>query len=130
LQDLIKINTTTRRAMNKPPRNTSSAYCQKDGIAAEESRPRRAAPPWWRACEASASPIPRKRCCWSRTWTWSRGRAKWTVDPFAAVVKDGYIYGRGAIDNKAMLTINLASFIALKRANARLNRDVIFPPRR
>ena len=53
-------------------------------------------------------------------------RAKWTVDPFAAVVKDGYIYGRGAIDNKAMLSINLASFIALKRANARLNRDVIF----
>jgi acetylornithine deacetylase/succinyl-diaminopimelate desuccinylase-like protein len=53
-------------------------------------------------------------------------RTKWTVDPFAAVIKDGYLYGRGAIDDKAMLAINLASLIALKRANAHLNRDVIF----
>ena len=53
-------------------------------------------------------------------------RARWTVDPFAATIKDGYLYGRGAIDNKAMLASNLATFIALKRANARLNRDVIF----
>jgi acetylornithine deacetylase/succinyl-diaminopimelate desuccinylase-like protein len=53
-------------------------------------------------------------------------RAKWTVDPFGAVIKDGYIYGRGAVDDKGMLAANLAAFIALKRANARLNRDVIF----
>src|ERR1051326_8234092 len=27
-------------------------------------------------------------------------REKWTVDPFAALRKDGYIYGRGSIDDK------------------------------
>src|SRR4029079_3602435 len=27
-------------------------------------------------------------------------REKWTVDPFAAVVKDGYVFGRGALDFK------------------------------
>jgi acetylornithine deacetylase/succinyl-diaminopimelate desuccinylase-like protein len=53
-------------------------------------------------------------------------RAKWTVDPFAAIVKDGYLYGRGAWDDKGMLAANLAAFIALKRSNAHLNRDVIF----
>jgi acetylornithine deacetylase/succinyl-diaminopimelate desuccinylase-like protein len=53
-------------------------------------------------------------------------RAKWSVDPFAAVPKDGYIYGRGAVDDKGMLAANLAAFIYLKRTNARLNRDVIF----
>jgi acetylornithine deacetylase/succinyl-diaminopimelate desuccinylase-like protein len=53
-------------------------------------------------------------------------RARWTVDPFGGVVKDGYLYGRGAFDDKAMLAANLATFVALKRANARLNRDVIF----
>ena len=42
------------------------------------------------------------------------------------MIKDGYIYGRGAIDDKGMLAANLAAFIALKRSNARLNRDVIF----
>ncbi len=53
-------------------------------------------------------------------------KSKWTVDPFAAVIKDGYLYGRGSIDDKGMLAANLAAFIALKRSNARLNRDVIF----
>ena len=27
-------------------------------------------------------------------------REKWTVDPFAGVIKDGYVMGRGAIDFK------------------------------
>ena len=53
-------------------------------------------------------------------------RARWSVDPFGAVLKEGYLYGRGAVDDKAMLAANLATFIALKRSGARLNRDVIF----
>ena len=53
-------------------------------------------------------------------------RARWSVDPFGAVMKDGYMYGRGALDDKSMLAANLAAIIALKRSNARLNRDVIF----
>jgi acetylornithine deacetylase/succinyl-diaminopimelate desuccinylase-like protein len=53
-------------------------------------------------------------------------KSRWTVDPFGGVIKDGYLYGRGAIDDKGMLAANLAAFITLKRANAHLNRDVIF----
>ena len=53
-------------------------------------------------------------------------KSRWTVDPFAAVVKDGYLYGRGAIDDKSMVAANLAVFVALKRSGVRLNRDVIF----
>src|SRR6202158_2926798 len=53
-------------------------------------------------------------------------KSKWSVDPFAGVVKDGYLYGRGAIDDKGMLAANLAVFIALKRSTMHLNRDVIF----
>ena len=53
-------------------------------------------------------------------------KSKWTVDPFGAVIKDDYLYGRGAIDDKGMLAANLAVFIQLKRSGARLNRDVIF----
>ncbi len=53
-------------------------------------------------------------------------RARWSVDPFGAVVKDGYLYGRGAIDDKGMVAANLAVFISLKRSMVRLNRDVIF----
>ena len=52
-------------------------------------------------------------------------KSKWSVDPFGAVIQGNYLYGRGAIDDKGMTVANLAVFVALKRANARLNRDVI-----
>src|SRR5712692_6736868 len=51
---------------------------------------------------------------------------KWSVDPFGAVVREGYLYGRGSIDDKGMLAANLATVVALKRIGARLGRDVIF----
>src|SRR5262245_44029795 len=42
-------------------------------------------------------------------------RDKWTVDPFAAVIKDGHLYGRGAIDDKSMDAANLEVFLLLHR---------------
>lgn len=53
-------------------------------------------------------------------------REKWSVDPFGGVIKDGYLWGRGTLDDKGMTIANLAAFIALKRSGARLDRDVIF----
>lgn len=53
-------------------------------------------------------------------------QSKWSVDPFGGVIKDGYLYGRGSIDDKGMVAANLAAFLALKRGNVSLNRDVIF----
>jgi acetylornithine deacetylase/succinyl-diaminopimelate desuccinylase-like protein len=57
-------------------------------------------------------------------------RAHWSVDPFAAEIKDGYLYGRGAIDDKGMLAANLETMLLLKRnvidKGGALARDVIF----
>ena len=53
-------------------------------------------------------------------------KSKWSVDPFGAVMKDGYLYGRGTLDDKGMVVANLATMVALKRGGARLTRDVIF----
>jgi acetylornithine deacetylase/succinyl-diaminopimelate desuccinylase-like protein len=52
-------------------------------------------------------------------------RDKWSVDPFAAVIKDGYIYGRGSHDDKAMDAANLEVFLLLHRLKVPLDRDVI-----
>ncbi len=52
--------------------------------------------------------------------------SKWTVDPFSAAIRDGYLWGRGSIDDKAMLAANIATMVELKRTRARLARDVIF----
>jgi acetylornithine deacetylase/succinyl-diaminopimelate desuccinylase-like protein len=53
-------------------------------------------------------------------------REKWPVDPFAAVLKDGYIWGRGTSDDKDKLAANLMAMLLLKRSKAQLDRDVIF----
>jgi acetylornithine deacetylase/succinyl-diaminopimelate desuccinylase-like protein len=53
-------------------------------------------------------------------------REKWPVDPFGAVIKDGYIWGRGTEDDKPVLTANLIAMLLLKRLNVPLERDVIF----
>lgn len=51
---------------------------------------------------------------------------KWTVDPFGGVVKDGYLYGRGASDDKGMTSACLEVFLLLHRLKVPLDRDVIF----
>ena len=51
---------------------------------------------------------------------------RWSVDPFGGVVKDGYIYGRGAVDDKDNVVANLMVFLLIKRMGVTLDRDVIF----
>jgi acetylornithine deacetylase/succinyl-diaminopimelate desuccinylase-like protein len=52
-------------------------------------------------------------------------REKWTVDPFGGIIKDGYIYGRGASDDKGMTSVCLEVFLLLHRLKVPLDRDVI-----
>jgi acetylornithine deacetylase/succinyl-diaminopimelate desuccinylase-like protein len=52
-------------------------------------------------------------------------RDKWTMDPFAATIKAGYLYGRGAVDDKSMDAANLEVFLLLHRMKVPLDRDVI-----
>jgi len=51
---------------------------------------------------------------------------KWPVDPFSATIKDGYVWGRGSLDDKPVLAANLMVMLLLKRNNVVLDRDVIF----
>lgn len=55
---------------------------------------------------------------------------KWSVDPFGAETLDGYLYGRGAIDDKGMLAANLMAMVLLARhlraSRELLSRDVVF----
>ncbi len=53
-------------------------------------------------------------------------RDKWSVDPFAGVVKDGYVWGRGAIDFKGGMAVFAEAVMRLARNKIPLRRDVIF----
>ncbi|MGA8144919.1 MAG: M20/M25/M40 family metallo-hydrolase [Candidatus Acidiferrales bacterium] len=127
LEGLIRINTTN------PPGNEIVAakyvadILKKEGINADivETTPGRG----FLVARLSSSAVPdpsRALLLMGHLDVVGVDKSKWTVDPFGAVVKDGYLYGRGAIDDKAMTVANLAVFIALKRSSAHLNRDVIY----
>ena len=53
-------------------------------------------------------------------------RENWSVEPFDAVRRDGYIYGRGSLDDKDNVTAGLMLMLMLTRAGVELDRDVIF----
>jgi acetylornithine deacetylase/succinyl-diaminopimelate desuccinylase-like protein len=53
-------------------------------------------------------------------------REKWPVDPFGAVQKDGYVWGRVSVDDKPVLAAHLMAMLLLKRSGVALDRAVIF----
>jgi acetylornithine deacetylase/succinyl-diaminopimelate desuccinylase-like protein len=53
-------------------------------------------------------------------------KERWTVDPFEGVVQDGYLYGRGALDDKSMGIIEMMTLLILQRKKVPLERDVLF----
>jgi acetylornithine deacetylase/succinyl-diaminopimelate desuccinylase-like protein len=50
----------------------------------------------------------------------------WSRDPFGGELVDGVVWGRGAVDMKDMVAMELGVMLALKRSGAELRRDVIF----
>ncbi len=51
---------------------------------------------------------------------------KWYADPFSGMRQDGYIYGRGTLDDKDNVAAGMMVMILLERLGVELDRDVIF----
>src|SRR6266851_3834923 len=104
LADLIRINTSN------PPGNEQIAamyiagILAKEGIKAEilDLMPGRSAVVARLRSAAMADPS-KALLLVAHLDTVPVDKSRWSVDPFGAVVKDGYLYGRGAIDDKGML---------------------------
>jgi len=127
LVDLVKINTTN------PPGNEDAAakyiagVLAKEGIQAELLPTVAGRSAVVARLRSTIVPDPSKALLLvAHMDTVGVDRAKWSVDPYGGIIKDGYLYGRGSLDDKSMVAANLAAFIALKRANRNLNRDIIF----
>jgi acetylornithine deacetylase/succinyl-diaminopimelate desuccinylase-like protein len=127
LSDLIRINTVN------PPGNESvtakyiSAIFQKEGISNEvvEMAPGRSIV----IARLQAGPLPdpsNALLLVAHQDTVGVDANKWNADPFAASIREGYMWGRGSIDDKAMLAANIATIVELRRTGAHLTRDVLF----
>lgn len=53
-------------------------------------------------------------------------REFWTVEPFGGEIRDGYVWGRGALDMKCMGIFELMAVLLLKRLRLPLRRDIVF----
>jgi acetylornithine deacetylase/succinyl-diaminopimelate desuccinylase-like protein len=50
---------------------------------------------------------------------------EWSLDPFSGLVKDGFVWGRGALDMKSMTAMEVMIMKLLKRNNVKLKGDII-----
>jgi acetylornithine deacetylase/succinyl-diaminopimelate desuccinylase-like protein len=127
LAGLIRINTTNPPGNELEAARYLAGILEREGISAEviESAPGRGMVV--ARLRSAAVPDPaRALLLLGHTDVVGVEREKWSVDPFGGVVKDGYLWGRGALDMKSMVIANLAVMVALKRQGVRLDRDVIF----
>jgi acetylornithine deacetylase/succinyl-diaminopimelate desuccinylase-like protein len=123
LKDVIRINTT-----NPPGGETKAALflqelLKRDGIASEifERDPGRGNLVARLKGNGSKPPL----LLMGHVDTVPAELEKWSVDPFAAVEKDGYLYGRGATDMKTGTVVFFQVFRLLHRLKVPLDRDVI-----
>ncbi|MDQ7824487.1 MAG: M20/M25/M40 family metallo-hydrolase [Candidatus Eremiobacteraeota bacterium] len=50
----------------------------------------------------------------------------WDVPPFSGASRDGFIWGRGALDMKGMGILELMAFLIFSRSGMKLSRDLVF----
>ena len=121
--ELIRIDTS-----NPPGReSTAAAYVkrelEKDGIAAEllGDDPARLNLVARLRGNGAARPL----LLMAHTDVVPADPAQWTVPAFTGLIKDGFLYGRGADDDKCLLAAEMAVMVELKLRGVALRRDII-----
>jgi acetylornithine deacetylase/succinyl-diaminopimelate desuccinylase-like protein len=128
LQALLRFDTTNPPGNELPLAEYLIGVLERDGIATEvlEPRPNRAQVIARIRGNGKRRPV----MLLAHMDVVAVEREKWSCDPFGGVVRDGYVYGRGAIDDKGMLSANLMAILLIKRnvvgRGAELDRDVVF----
>ena len=127
-RDLIRIDTSNRGGGDANPERPAAdyvaAYLRELGLAPEifESAPGRASVV---ARVTGSHPELPALVLHGHLDVVPADPAGWSVDPFAGVIKDGMLWGRGAVDMKDMDAMILTAMAEILRAGDRPRRDVI-----
>ena len=124
LSELIQINTSNPTNPERPAAEWVAARLDEAGVAAQilESEPGRAsAVARIVGTDSTRPPL----LIHGHLDVVPADAAEWSVDPFAGEVRDGYVWGRGAIDMKHMDAMTLALVRAWSRTGRRPPRDIV-----
>ncbi len=123
LSDLIRINTT-----NPPGNETAAAKYLAENLSREgfkcelfESAPKRGSV----VTRLKGTGEKPNLLLLSHLDVVAANAKEWSVDPFSGVVKDGFIWGRGALDMKGMTAVEVMVMKLLKRNGVELKGDVV-----
>ncbi|MDE0789756.1 MAG: M20/M25/M40 family metallo-hydrolase [Woeseiaceae bacterium] len=123
LVELIQINSTNPPGNETDVTDYLSAVLAAEGIesetyALEESRANLVA-------RASGNGSKRPLLIMGHTDVVGVQLDRWSADPFSGLRQDGFVYGRGTLDDKDNLAAGLMVMKLLKRYGVKLDRDVI-----
>lgn len=123
LQNLIRINTINPPGNELEAVSYLSNVLKKEGIDSQifESTPGRANLVARLRGDGSRKPL----LLTSHVDVVPAEKEDWEVDPFSGEIKNGFIWGRGAVDMKQMTAMELMVFLLAKRNKIHLRRDLI-----
>ena len=123
LADLIKIDTTNPPGKEMKAAKFIAEYLGKENLQSEifESAPGRGSV----VTRIKGSGEKSNLLLLSHLDVVAANPKEWTVEPFKGVIKDGYVYGRGAYDMKSMTAIEIMVVKLLQKNNIRLKGDVV-----
>jgi acetylornithine deacetylase/succinyl-diaminopimelate desuccinylase-like protein len=127
LKALVETNTTHAQGSTAPAtrlladRFLQAGWPQSDVEIVGPSPTRQNLVVRWRAPAPSAKPV----LFMSHLDVVEAKREDWDSDPFVLREKDGYLYGRGVLDDKAAVATWTTGLISLRRAGWRPSRDIV-----
>jgi acetylornithine deacetylase/succinyl-diaminopimelate desuccinylase-like protein len=124
LVDLIRINTSNPTHSERPAAEWVAGKLDEVGISTEifESEPGRASVvARVEGADSSRAPL----LIHGHLDVVPAVRSEWSVDPFGGEVRDGYIWGRGAVDMKDMDAMTLAVIREWRRTGRTPPRDLV-----
>jgi acetylornithine deacetylase/succinyl-diaminopimelate desuccinylase-like protein len=124
LVELIRINTSNPTHPERPAAEWVAAKLDEVGIESQiiEAAPGRASTI---ARVAGSDPARKPLLIHGHLDVVPAEPAEWSVDPFAGEIKDGYVWGRGAVDMKDMDAMTLAIIREWARTGRKPPRDIV-----
>lgn len=125
LTELTRLDTTNPPGNETRAANWLKSVADREGIPCELAGPSPARLNFIARIAAAPPAADRPLLLMAHTDVVPADPRQWTVPPFSAEIRNGFLYGRGTLDDKSLLAAELAVLVELKRSNRRVSRDVI-----